>query len=150
MTQEQWGRTKSGYDRLDWQIEWYDSRSVEAQRRYKWAKGVEITCAALVPLIANLDGLTASLLGVAVVVLEGLQHVNQWHHNWISYRTTCEALRHERYSFLAGSGPYDELDKEAAKKLLVERVESLVSTEHSKSVATLVRVGRPKTIGNPG
>jgi hypothetical protein len=58
--------------------------------------------------------------------------LNQWQHNWITYRSTCEALRHEKYSYIARSGSYGDLDNESAKKTLVERVESLVSTEHAK------------------
>ena len=34
-------------------------------------------------------------LGVLAVVLEGVQQLNQWQHNWITYRLTCEALRHD-------------------------------------------------------
>ena len=39
---------------------------------------------------------TAGALGVLVVVFEGAQQLNQFHHNWVTYRGTCEALRHEK------------------------------------------------------
>ncbi len=122
----------SGYARLEQQIRWYDRKSNEAQRAYKYTKLVEIACAAAVPLTSTFNGMVSGALGVAIVLLEGLQHLNQWQHNWITYRSTCEALRHEKYSFLAGSGVYDGLDATAGRKMLVERVEGLVSTEHAK------------------
>jgi hypothetical protein len=122
----------SGYPRLEAQIRWYDAKSQSAQAWYKRVKFVEFACGALVPFMATIDGYVTAVLGGVVIVLEGLQHLNQWQHNWITYRSTCEALRHEKYSYIGGSGVYDGLDQAAAKKMLVERVESLISTEHAK------------------
>lgn len=125
----------SGYPRLETQITWYDTRSGQAQSRYKLFKILEIGCAALVPLISQLNGIATAILGAAVLVFEALQHVNQWQHNWITYRSTCEALRHEKFSYLGRSGPYEDMDDTTAKKVLVERIESLISTEHSKWIS---------------
>jgi hypothetical protein len=125
----------SGYIRLEEQIRWYDRKSGPAQRRFKLVKAAEFIFSALVPLTAFLNASATAILGVMAVVLEGLQQLNQWQHNWITYRSTCEALRHEKYSYLGHSGSYDGLDEAQAKKALVERVESLVSTEHSKWIS---------------
>ena len=122
----------SGYPRLETQIGWYDAKSQRAQFLYKRVKLVEFVCGALVPLMANIHGTVTAILGAIVIVLEGLQQLNQWHHNWITYRSTCEALRHEKYSYMARSGAYDGLGPTSAKKTLVERIEGLISTEHAK------------------
>ena len=125
----------SGYPRLESQIGWYDKRSGQAQTFYKWLKFTEIGCAVAVPLISQLNGIVTAILGGMVVLLEALQAMNQWQHNWITYRSTCESLRHEKYSYLGRSGPYKDLDDTTAKQALVERVESLISTEHSKWIS---------------
>lgn len=125
----------SGYQRLESQISWYDKRSGQAQNCYKWLKIIEIGCAAFVPLFAQINGIVTAILGSIIIILEVLQQINQWQHNWITYRSTCEALRHEKYSFLGRSGPYKDLDEAIAKQALVERVESLISTEHSKWIS---------------
>jgi hypothetical protein len=125
----------SGYPRLESQIGWYDKRSGQAQTRYKWLKFTEIGCAVAVPLISQINGIVTAILGDMVVLLEALQAMNQWQHNWITYRSTCEALRHEKYSYLGRSGPYRDLDDVTAKQALVERIESLISTEHSKWIS---------------
>lgn len=123
----------SGYRRLEQQIEWYDSKSGAAQWWFKRVKFFEFIFSGLVPISALLlNGWITASIGAAAVLLEGLQQLNQWQHNWITYRSTCEALRHEKYSYIARSGSYDELTDDQAKKALVERVESLVSTEHAK------------------
>ncbi len=76
---------------------------------------------------------------------EGVQAINQWHHNWITYRSTCEALRHEKYTYLERADPYDGYSDEQARKILVERVESLISTEHSKWIASQEKAAEPKS-----
>jgi hypothetical protein len=68
-------------------------------------------------------------LGAIVVLLEGVQQLYQWQTNWLQYRSTAEALKHERYLFLAGAGPYRRPDR---RLVLAERVEGLVSQEHAK------------------
>jgi hypothetical protein len=65
--------------------------------------------------------------------MEGLQQLNQYQANWITYRSTCEALEHEKFLFLAKAGPYGAAAD--ARVLLAERIESLVSQEHAKWAA---------------
>ena len=127
----------SGYERLEGQIVWYDSKSGSAQRAFKWGKYIVFAASASISITALLDyKLLTAFLGAVIAVCEGIQHVNQWQHNWITYRSTCEALRHEKYTYLERADPYDGLDDQAARKLLVERTESLISTEHSKWIAS--------------
>jgi hypothetical protein len=133
----------SGYSRLESQISWYDKKCGRAQDYYKGAKVFEIICAAAIPLIARDYPQITAILGAIIVSLEALQHLNQWQHNWITYRSTCEALRHEKYTYLARSGPYN-LDDQNALKALVERVEGLISTEHSKWISNQERIANPK------
>ena len=53
----------------------------------------------------------------------------QFRELWTEYRTNAESLKHEKYLYLSSSNPYDREDK---FKLLVERVEKLISIEHSR------------------
>src|ERR1035437_3859594 len=87
----------SGYARLEQQIKWYDAKSVSAQRWHKRTKVLEICCAALVPFLASVNVTITALLGALITVCEGLSHLGHWSENWITYRSTCEALRHEKY-----------------------------------------------------
>ena len=126
----------SGYERLKSQIDWYDRKSGSAQRYYKSTKYITIASSAAIPIIALYQfNLIVALLGALIAILEGANHVNQWQHNWITYRATCEALRHEKFTYIERADPYDLDDDKASRKLLVERVESLISTEHSKWIA---------------
>jgi len=131
-------------ERLEDQINWYDRKSNQNHRVYKWLKIIEIVAAALVPLFAGLHmpaAVTGSL-GVLIAVLEGLLQLNQYHHNWIAYRSTCESLKHEKYLYLAKAGPYSTAA--TAHALLAERIESLVSQEHAKWAAGQEEAGKQK------
>lgn len=122
-------------DRVDDQITWYDKKSLFNQRSYRAIKVIEIVAAALIPFAAGI-GASATLtggLGVVIVILEGLQGLNQYQQNWINYRSTCEQLKHEKYLFLAKAGPYVKV--EAPETLFAERAEALISREHAKWVS---------------
>jgi hypothetical protein len=119
------------WERLEDQLAWYDAKSLSCQWAYLRTKVVQITLAAAVPVLAALaatPALTAAT-GAVVVVLEGAQQLYQWQTNWVLYRATAEALKHERFLYLAGAGPYGRGD---AARVLAERVEGLVSQEHAK------------------
>jgi Trk K+ transport system NAD-binding subunit len=83
---------------------------------------------------------------VIVVVLEALQSIYQFQNNWISYRSTAEALKHEKYLWYAGAGHY--LNAENPEALLAERIEALISTENAKWISDKEQAGkaRPTTV----
>jgi hypothetical protein len=120
--------------RLDDQIAWYDARSAYCQKMFKGLKLAEMVAAAAIPLLAGLtpNPWVTGALGAAVVVLEGVLHLNQYYANWIAYRSTAEALKHEKYLHAATAGPYAASEHPDA--LLAERVEGLISQEHAKWV----------------
>jgi len=120
--------------RLDQRIEWYDHHAAYNQRAYKVLKLTVIVAAALIPFLSGTEGFKppwlVGALGVVIAVAEGIQQLNQHHVNWTSYRSTCEALKHEKYLYLAKAAPYaGAIDAHA---LLAERVESLMSQETAK------------------
>jgi hypothetical protein len=127
-------------ERLDDQIGWYDNRSNRDQQFYKIMKITVIVTAALIPLLSGLQvpyiapmGVppwVLGILGALIAIVEGIQQLNQYHANWISYRSICEALKHEKFLYLAKAGPYAVAKDPRA--LLAERIEALVSQEHAK------------------
>jgi hypothetical protein len=125
--------------RLNDQLDWYDRKSGENQKRYKQIKVAQLILAGSIPVFALVDGLwgrwVTAILGASVVILEGLQQLGQYNNLWTNYRATAEQLKHEKYLFLARSGPYQGLGDEEALRLLAERVEERVSTEHAKWVS---------------
>jgi hypothetical protein len=124
--------------RLEDQIDWYNRKSRSSQRIFKRMKVVEILAAALIPFLSGFSfakvrtsiPIITGSLGMLITVLEGLLHLNQYQQNWTNYRSTCEALKHEKYLYLGKAGPYANIAN--PMPLLAERIESLVSQEHAQ------------------
>lgn len=120
-------------ERLDQQIEWYDKKSQSHQKSYKWAKRIEFVLAALIPLLSGFSkdlsffSISVGILGAAITVIEGLLSMSKHHENWIEYRSICETLKQEKYTYLTRTGVYRT---EYPFVLLVERVENIISREN--------------------
>jgi hypothetical protein len=127
---------------LEDQISWYDTKSRLNQQRFKWMKAAQLVAAGSVPVVAALGNPAAVVAGLGglVVILEGFQQLNQYQQNWASYRSTAEALKHEKYLYLAAAGPYAATGDSRA--LLADRIEGLISQEHAKWVSALDQVAK--------
>jgi uncharacterized protein DUF4231 len=125
----------AAWRRLEDQIAWYDRKSGENQRWFKGVKVCQIVTAGAIPVAAGASAPAAVIggAGALIVVLEGLQQLQQYQQNWTTYRSTCERLRHEKFLFLARAGSYAHAADPDA--MLAERVEGLVSQEHAAWVS---------------
>lgn len=134
------------FERLEEQLNWYETKSAYNQRMFKWLRSATIAISVLIPLTAGFikQAWVTGGLGTLIAFCEGLQQLNQYHHNWITYRSTAEALKHEKYLFLATAGHY--ATAENPNRLLAERVESLVSQEHAKWASSQEQLEKKKEI----
>ena len=132
-------RQHPAWMRLNDQLEWYDHKSAVNQKRYKQIQAAQIILATSIPvfsLIGDYWGrLIMAILGASVAILAGFQQLGNYNDLWTTYRATAEQLRHEKFLFLAQSGPYRTVQGKEALRLLAERVEERVSTEHAKWVS---------------
>lgn len=135
--------------RLDDQIDWYSRMSSLNQRRFKLMKSVTLMSLAAIPVLTTTaiayGRYVASGLAVLAALMEGLQQLNQYNSNWTSYHATSEALKREKFLYLARAGPYSYAENPRA--MLVERVESLISEGGSKWLS--VQSQKPQN-ENPG
>jgi hypothetical protein len=119
--------------RVDDQINWYDSKSGSNQRWHKNLRAVEIICAALIPFIANssweCSNFVVGTLGVIIAICAGMSALNKYQENWLNYRATAETLKHEKFLYLTKSTPYNN---ENSFNSFVKRIEGLISKENSQ------------------
>jgi hypothetical protein len=124
-------------ERLEDQFGWYGRKSRACKNRYMAAKLVQLAATAAIPAAEHLTQDYAKtvpvVLGSLLVAGEGLLQLARYHENWLSYRATLEALKHEKFLFLALAGPYASAVN--AMQLLAERIEAIVSQENSSWVA---------------
>ena len=121
-------------NRYQQQIDWYDSKSSSNQRTYKFFQVLVIVLSFSTPVIIALSYDSSKIIAIVisflVAILSSVTATFKFYENWINYRTTCESLRKEKYYYDFGIGPYKGIaDK---KSLFVERVEDLISKEHTK------------------
>ena len=119
------------WERLEDQLGWYERNSARQKSWFQRLKVVQIVVAAAIPVAAGAGAsawITGSL-GALIVVLEGVQQLFQFQQNWVGYRATAEALKREKSYYLSRAGPYADVARPGT--LLAERVEGLVSQEHS-------------------
>ena len=131
-------------ERREDQIGWYDGKSLLDQRYFKRIEIIEITAAALICFVSAFNFRRVAWvpgLGVVIAVLEGVLHLNQYEQNWITYRSTCESLKHKKYVYLGKAGPY--VGSADAHAPLADRVESLVSQEHAKGASVQQQPPKP-------
>ena len=86
--------------RLEEQIVWYDVRSRQNQHSFKALKICQIVIAAAIPVAAAASAplwLIGSG-GALIVILEGLQQLQQYQQNWTTYRSTCAAAQARKVS----------------------------------------------------
>ena len=122
--------------RADEQINWMEGKSKDNQQRYKFFKVVEIVLAASIPLIVSYPSLAVAtgIIGVIIVVLNGMQQLYKYHENWLTYRTTIEALKREKFLFQSQSDPYN--DEATAFNRFVQNFEAILANENKKWVDT--------------
>lgn len=133
----------SAWQRLEDQLAWYERNSARCKRWFHRLKVLQIVVAAMIPVSAALgaSAAVAGSLGAVIVVVEGVQQLFQYQQNWIGYRATAEALKHEKFLYLSHAGPYRaDAGREA---LLAERVEGRVSTEHAAWVSEQQESAKP-------
>lgn len=122
--------------RLIEQMDWYDKKSSWNKKCYQRTQFAEIVLSALIPALVGfvmehtIIKYAIALLGVAVVVLQGVQALWKYHENWISYRRTAEMLKRELALWETKTYPYESHENEEFQKLVTE-VEGIISNEVS-------------------
>ena len=121
--------------RIDDQINWYSAKATKKKLLNHWTKGLIIVFSATIPLVAGLEfsstikNIVLGILGSLIAILSGLSGLLKFQEKWTEYRTTSETLKHEKILFQTKAGPYNE--ENDSFKLLVTRIENLISKEHS-------------------
>lgn len=119
-------------NRLEDQIDWYDKKSIDTQKKYKRLKRTTIIASALIPIVSLATDFDTkfivSFLGALITMVEGINSLNKYGDNWTRYRSICETLKSEKYMFLSRSGVYSE--EESDFSYFVERIETIISQEN--------------------
>jgi hypothetical protein len=124
--------------RLQEQINWHSKKARHNKIRFRAYQIVTLVASAIIPIInvANIGDfqtrIISSIISGIIAVSTGITQLEKYQENWILYRTSTELLKKEKFFFENSAGEYSNLGDKEKNKLLVERVESIVSAETSK------------------
>ena len=122
-------------ERYESQVKWYDksaSQNKQYSQGFQWAA---IIISASVPVLVTLMPssqwitIITIILSIVLAIATAALKAFKFEENWISYRTVAETLKKEKYYYDAGSTEY--ATTEDKKRLFVERVEALISSENT-------------------
>lgn len=125
-------------ERLQEQINWHSKKARHNKLRFRLYQIVTLVASAIIPIInvTNVGDfqtrVISSIIGGIIAVATGITQLEKYQENWILYRTSSELLKKEKFFFENNAGEYSNLGDKEKNKLLVERVESIVSAETSK------------------
>jgi hypothetical protein len=128
-------------ERLEEQIIWHNKKARHNKLRFRLYQIVTLVASAIIPIInvSNIGDfqtrIISSIISGTIAVSTGITQLEKYQENWILYRTNEELLKKEKFYFENCAGEYSNLDDNEKNKLLVERVESIVSAETSKYFA---------------
>ncbi len=111
-------------------VEWYDTKAIWNKRVYYAFQIPIIVILAITPILALLElkwqtTISASLVAIGVGIIKFMKLEELW----INYRTISETLKKEPHLMQAELSDYALCDDK--NKLFVDRVESLISREHT-------------------
>ena len=130
-------------ERLEKQKDWYQGKASYNKKRFMNFQTTIIILGALIPLIVVFVGSSvltvgaieissghiSAVIAAIIAILAGIDKLTQPQTNWFNYRANEEMLKKEKWMFEFNSGPYNGLKGAVAEKLLVDRVESIISSD---------------------
>ena len=118
--------------RYECQVKWYDKRASHNKRYSQGFQWAAIIISASVPVLVTLmpdfKWITI-ILSIVLAITTAALKTFKFEENWISYRTVAESLKKEKYYYDARAIEY--ATAEDKKRLFVERVEALISSENT-------------------
>ncbi len=125
-------------ERVEDQINWYSRKAGINKQWHNWLRAIIIIASSAIPFIAGIEfketykNVLLGGLGSLIAILSGMAGLMKFQEKWTEYRTTSEALKHEKFRFQSRTEPYDLPDDDEAYRVLVSQVEKLISAELSQ------------------
>lgn len=133
-------------DRLDVQIKYYSKQSDKNKKKYFTSQTIIIVLGIIIPVVnfiaisgfglTNLFLFISTILASVIGFTAALSQLNKHYETWLNYRSTLELLKREKSLYQNSAGGYFNLNEVDKKRAFVDRVEELLSSEHTKFFST--------------
>ena len=125
--------------RVKKQREWYEAKANANKKTFLAYQTYIIILGALIPVLVAFEvvvpelkdwgGPITALISAVIAVIAALDKLRQPQPNWFNYRANEETIKKEEWLYKYRAGQYRGLGDQEANRLLVERVESIISAD---------------------
>ncbi len=130
-------------NRVKPQQKWYEKKATTNKKKFIQYQTIIIVLGATIPVIVSLEmifdswnkwgGPLTAFISAIISIVAGLDKLLQPQPNWFNYRANEEMIKKEEWYFKYQTGPYGRMKSSDADKLLVERIESLISADIART-----------------
>ena len=122
-------------ERVDDQIEYFDSNAIGNQKWYRRLKNAAIVCnifttltiaLTLIPDIKVPMSIVALFLSMIVLATYQVEEFYNFGTKWEKFRLVAERIKSEKCLFLNGVGTYSSDDTDERKRVFVEKIEGII------------------------
>ena len=139
-------------ERVDDQIEYFDSNALRNQKRYKFFKIAAIICNVLTTLTIALAltfithlkfmGIAALILSTIVLATYQVEEFCNFGTKWEKFRLVAERIKSEKYLFLNSVGAYSSIDTDEKERLFIKTIEGILQ---GTDISYSLLIGEPGT-----
>ena len=133
-------------NRLINQRKWYEVKATYSKKRFMNYQKIIILLGAIIPLVVvidvtfdiniwgidNLSGLISAIIAAVIAIVAGFDKLQQPQTGWYNFRAAEEILKKEEWLYKYKAGHYSDMEEDVAEKLLVERIESAISSDMAR------------------
>lgn len=139
--------------RLKDQIQYFDQKAMENQKRYRFLKKSAIVCNILTTMVIAIAftvpeeykvwmGIGALILSTLVLATYQWEEFANYGAKWEKFRLVAEQLRSEKFLYKNQAGRYSSSDEEMRHRDLVENIETIIRGTDISYFSLMVDPGR--------
>ncbi|MDE0011986.1 MAG: DUF4231 domain-containing protein [Candidatus Poribacteria bacterium] len=139
-------------ERVDNQIEYFDSKAIRNQKIYKRLKGTAIfsnvfttlTIALALTFISHLKfmGIAALILSTIVLATYQIEEFYNFGAKWEKFRLVAERIKSEKYLFLSSVGRYASIDTGEKERVFIEAIEGIIQGTDMSYFSLMIEPGK--------
>jgi len=132
-------------ERVKPQRDWYEVKATDNKKQFMSYQAwiivlgalipVIVACESVVPLLKEYGGPITAIISAGISIYAGIDKLKQPQTNWFNYRICEELLKKEEWLYKCKAGPYVSLPSNTADTLFVERIESIISADITRTLS---------------
>lgn len=131
-------------ERVKIQRQWYEQKATENKKTFFSYQTIIIILGAIIPVMVAFEsvvpflkeygGPISAVISAIISIYAGLDKLKQPQPNWFNFRANEESLKKEEWLYKYKAGPYKNLLEKEARIQFVERVESIISSDITRTM----------------